>query len=153
MSINMARYISSCTYVQSLLIRLFSKHRSPFSLRLEVIFCVGFGQEFAYNSPESIAITSAWRKDVQVLSSFPGFVALTTLGTVPWLARIPFLSKDGVMKQTILHIGRKLVKQDKIDLDGKDIFSLLSKNWSLTTDQLLENVSVSHQGPWPLNCH
>ncbi|KAF9004474.1 cytochrome P450, partial [Hymenopellis radicata] len=113
--------------------------------RLQAIARVGFGRDFGPDSPESIAINESWRNDVEIMSTFTGFITPIVLNLFPWITKLPIpaLQEDGVTKKIIHRIGHRMLEEGDIKTDGRDIFSLLVKDWSLTgltNDRLLDNI-------------
>ncbi len=115
--------------------------------RLQAIARVGFGRDFGPDSPESIAINESWRNDVEIMSTFTGFITPIVLNLFPWITKLPIpaLQEDGVTKKIIHRIGHRMLEEGDIKTEGRDIFSLLVKDWSLSNDRLLDNVSMLSQ--------
>ncbi|KAJ6523702.1 cytochrome P450 [Mycena vulgaris] len=120
---------------------------------LDIIGTVGFGYDFGPESPEGRAILDAWRSDVELFSSFAGFLAPIVLGVAPWVSKLPIkeLQEDSTAKKVIHQVGRKIL-QEPPNVDGGDMFSiLLRESWEgkmkpdgerrLDDTTLLDNVS------------
>ncbi|KAJ6584062.1 cytochrome P450 [Mycena vulgaris] len=93
---------------------------------LDIIGTVGFGYDFGPNSPEGKAILGAWRTDVDLFSSFGGFLAPIVIGVAPWVTKLPIkqFQEDTTAKKVIRKVGRKML-QEPPNVDGTDIFSIL----------------------------
>ncbi|KAF9026864.1 cytochrome P450 [Hymenopellis radicata] len=121
--LNMPMYLEACTF--------------------EAIASIGFGQAYAYDSPESLTITESWLSDVQQFSTFAyGFLPPLILSIFPWVSSLPIpaLQQDSVAKRTVQNIGKKLLEQNEVNRAGTDLFSLLVKDSSLSHQELLDNI-------------
>ncbi|KAG8948992.1 hypothetical protein FRC03_000504 [Tulasnella sp. 419] len=117
---------------------------------LDIIGSIGFGHDFQCGeSPEAQAISTSWKRTVELGLGTPGLVAQLILKTFPFITDLPVgaIQAQGEIKTIIKKLAMDIVEGRKgsgVDYkNGKDLLSRLMRlQGEDDMDQLLDHIST-----------